>query len=163
MGSTGSRLGVEDEATPGGEIGLSVDIGNGGEITGGSSLRLLCLREGVYRDLSEPIVEKRLLLGRVNPSSAAGSNLSDSLLRKARSLSDGSTFELAEAELAYRGNSLELIRDITDCRRGIGDAVIYVIGASRIPRSSMFTSGLSGSSNRTSSPRCISPFVLSSA
>lgn len=51
----------------------------------------------------------------------------------------------------YRGKSRDPSRDMTDGRLGMGEAVMCVMGASRIRKSSMFTSGLSSCSNKTSS------------
>ena len=60
---------------------------------------------------------------------------------------------------AYRGSSLDPNRDKTDDRLGIGDAVMCVIGASRMRRSSMLTSGLSSCSYSTS-PREDDPLPI---
>jgi len=80
-----------------------------------------------------------------------GGALSESRRRRARRSPFSPLSAAAEPVVVYRGNIRDPILDNTEGRLGMGDAVMWVIGASRILRSSMLIKGLSSCSNSTSS------------
>ena len=110
--------------------------GNGLDMNARSLRRLDC---NEFDDSGErvPIDGTRRRSALCEPSADLEGNLSESLLRIARPSLYPSRSLPEELEVEYLGINLELSLEIIECRLGIGDAVICVIGAFRIPRSSI--------------------------
>ena len=141
----------EEGKVPSGTMGIGLDIG--ASCLGGREV-------GVELGDKEPSIEKRCLF-RLSGVVGLLVALSDSrLLRLLRCSISGLLGFAAETSGVWRGKNLDNL-DITDCLLGIGEAVIFVIGASGsgiLIISSTFKSSRSSCSYSTS--LCVLPRVV---